>query len=167
MASTIVDAIFLTITKVKLMKNHFQFFLSLLFMYMCSTNFSYAQALYKQTCCVWIPSQFDIEIVEREKVLKQAAYVEEIYVPPILEEVEEKVLIVPKRNRWEKVKAARCCFGTDCKLWAIVAVPAEYKIIKRQVLKMPAYTKEVHIPAQYQYRIISRQKKKVYVKNDI
>ncbi len=77
-----------------------------------------------------------VTTIKKEFVLVDSLVCE----PATYETVTEKVLVAAACKKWRKVKAPRCCFGSPdkCKVWSLVEVPAQYKTVTYQQLKMPA-----------------------------
>lgn len=123
-----------------------------------------------------VPAEFqDVE----ERVLVRPATTRLEAVPPVFAEVEERVLVRPATTRLEPVPATyrteteqilvrpaysvwkrsselttaeRTQQGIDPgagDILCLVAMPAEYKTVTREVLATPATTREIQVPAEY------------------
>lgn len=74
------------------------------------------------------------------------------YVPPVYETVSEQMLVSPASTEWKKQMRASGCQGAnpnDCMIWCLVEKAAEYRTVTKQVLKTPASTREIPIPAEF------------------
>ena len=69
---------------------------------------------------------------------------------PVYETITERIKIRDEYTKYEKGKLDSGCLSSnpdDCRVLCYVTVAAEYKTITKQVLKVPAGTKEVTTPA--------------------
>ena len=73
------------------------------------------------------------------------------YVPPIFETVEETVLVKPAGTVWRKTHTPNCVQvdGSECVVWCLHEIVAEYKTVKKQVIKVPARIERTVSPPQY------------------
>ena len=72
------------------------------------------------------------------------------YVPPIFETVEETVLVKPASTVWHKTSAN--CFdtnGSECAVWCLHEVPAEYITTQKRLLKAPVRIERTVSPPRY------------------
>lgn len=94
-----------------------------------------------------IPAKYDM--VE-EKVLVQPTSVREERVPEEYEWVEEKVLVKSAHTLWKKGRGLiEQVDNATGEIMCLVEIPAEYKTVRKQVLKKPASVETVKIPAEY------------------
>jgi hypothetical protein len=95
-----------------------------------------------------IPAKYDW--VE-EDVLVSPASTKIETIPAEYEWVEEEVLVKPARTEWKKgTGPIEKLDNATGEIMCLVEVPAEYKTVRKQVLKQAAMTKTVDIPAQYE-----------------
>ena len=89
------------------------------------------------------------ELVEEKVLVKQAAQ-KLVEVPAVYETKVEKVQIKPATTTWKKGRGLieRVDHVTG-EIMCLVEEPAQFKTVKKRVLKSPATTKKVEIPAQY------------------
>jgi len=92
-----------------------------------------------------------------EKVLISDASTKKVEVPAVYETVTDKILVRPAYTTWKKGRGPieRVDNATG-EIMCRVEVPAEYKEVKRRVVKTAASTKTVEIPAQY--KTVRKQK---------
>lgn len=79
-------------------------------------------------------------------------------VPAEYEWINEQIMVEPAQTKWVKGKADAGCLSEnpdDCTVMCLVEVPAQYKTVRKKVLKHEAYTKTIEVPQQY--KIVSRQ----------
>lgn len=91
------------------------------------------------------------ETVE-EQVLSQAAYVKKRTISPVFATVEETILVKEATTKWIKNLKDPNCLSVnpeDCQVLCLVAIPAEYKTILKQIIKTPAKVVEEQVPAVY------------------
>jgi hypothetical protein len=96
-----------------------------------------------------IPAVYD---TETERVVIKEAAKRLVKVPAVYEDVTERIEVSPASTRWEKGKATAACLSAnpeDCRVWCLVEVPAQHKMITKRVLKTPETTREIEIPAEY------------------
>jgi len=97
----------------------------------------------------YIPAEYE---TVTEQVEITPAFIKRSTTPPIYETVEEKVLISEPTTRWERGKKDPNCLSAnpeDCRVMCLVEVPAQYKAVQKQVIKVPASVKEDQVPAVY------------------
>ena len=89
------------------------------------------------------------EIVE-EQVLVRAAYEKEQIIPAQFETVTEKILVKPASTRWKKGRGlVEKVNNFTGEIMCLEEVPAEYKTVTKQMVKVPATKKLVQVPAEY------------------
>lgn len=96
-----------------------------------------------------VPASFST-VTEQIKVKDEGTKLE--YVPPVFETVTEQVLVQPASTKWVKGRADANCLSAnpdDCKVWCLTEIPAQYKTVTKQQVKVPASTREVPIPAEF------------------
>jgi hypothetical protein len=94
-----------------------------------------------------IPAQYDM--VE-EEVLVTPASTREEQVAAEYEWVEEKVLVKPAHTLWKKGRGLiEQVDNATGEIMCLIEVPAEYKTVRKQVLKKPATVNTVEIPAEH------------------
>jgi hypothetical protein len=76
-----------------------------------------------------------------EKVVSRPAYIRKEEVPPTYETIVEKVVDKEGYSTWKKDEAT----GLMC----LVEVPPTYKEVSRQIVRTPAFTREIEVPAEY------------------
>ncbi|MBP9165262.1 MAG: peptidoglycan-binding protein [Leptospiraceae bacterium] len=76
-----------------------------------------------------------------EKVLVTPASTKTEEIPAVIETVEEKVIDKPGTSSWKK--------SEDNVLYCYEETPPTYKTVKKDVVKAPATTKTVEVPAEY------------------
>lgn len=72
--------------------------------------------------------------------------------PSVYETVTEEMLVAAASTKWVRGKADPNCVSqnpNDCMVWCLKEVPAQYKSIRKQVLRSSAATREIAIPAEY------------------
>lgn len=75
-----------------------------------------------------------------------------VYVPAVFTTIIERVLVKPATHKWIKgEKRSRCIdpFTTDCRVWCLEEIPAQYKAVHRQVLTQPAKVQRLAVLAKY------------------
>lgn len=94
-----------------------------------------------------VPAKY--EWVE-EKVLIKEASENVIDVAPVYETTEEKVLAKAAHTTWKRGRGPiERIDNSTGEIMCLVEVPAEYKMVKKKVLKTPATTRKVSVPAEY------------------
>ena len=79
-------------------------------------------------------------------------------VPAVYETVTETVEVSPATTKWEQREGDAACLSAnpdDCRVWCLVNVAAVNRTVSRRVLKSPATTREIEIPAEY--RTVTRR----------
>ena len=90
----------------------------------------------------------EFEMVEKNMVIKPAGK-EIVEVPAVYEETEEQVLVEAEKTVWKKGQnPAQKVSGATGEIMCLVKIPAKYKTIKKRVLKEPATTKVLEVPAE-------------------
>ena len=85
-----------------------------------------------------------------EKVLVKEASEKIVKVAPVFETVSERVLVKPAHTAWKKGRGPiERVDNSTGEIMCLVEVPAEYKTVKKRVLRTPATTRRVKIPAEY------------------
>ncbi len=101
-----------------------------------------------------------------DTVIVTAATTKTINIPAKYEMVTENKLVTPATQKWVKGVADKNCLSAnpkDCEVWCLKEVPAVYQKVTNKVVKEPATTKQVDIPAVT--RVVPR-KKLVYASYD-
>lgn len=97
------------------------------------------------------------ENVSEQVLVKPASKRLEV-VPATYETVTETVEVSPATTKWEQREGDAACLSAnpdDCRVWCLVNVAAVNRTVSRRVLKSPAATREVEIPAEY--RTVTRR----------
>ena len=74
------------------------------------------------------------------------------------EYIDEKIMVAPATTKWVKGQADANCLSADpndCQVMCLVEVPAQYRTMRRKVVKTPEYTYDVVSPAEY--KVVTRK----------
>ena len=126
----------------------------------------------------YIPDEYDyreVRVVDRPQIIKKIRLpelirtvydtvvvtprsVRTVEVPAEYEYIEERIMVEPATTKWVKGKADAGCLSDDpedCQVMCLVEVPAQYRTVRRKVLKHAAHTRTVEIPMEY--KIVAKE----------
>lgn len=90
--------------------------------------------------------------IKQQKILVKDSIVEQIFVPPTFEVIEDSTLVTPYKSYWKRASKPNNCSGPieRCYVWAFKIFPTTYKKIRQKVLLEPAsYITKLIEPAVY------------------
>lgn len=93
-----------------------------------------------------------------DTVVSRPRSVRTVQVPAEYEEISETVMIAPTTTKWVKGKADAGCLSAnpeDCQVMCLVEVPAQYRTVRKKVMKNESYTREIVTPEEI--KIIAKQ----------